>query len=286
MKTMNYSRLLIAVLGFGLSHCYSLEKSYTYGNPYHASPAFQEDDPQFEEGEPYVVLDSIGNYFFSIPSKLILWNRKADNHHISKETKEYLIDYIKKNNLRDVKVRFNQYAPLSEWKRLSKNQNINPFVRYFFGSISLISYTFLPGRLFAGTFGGDHYNSFTNTINLYSDIPAVAIHEGGHAKDFSLREKRTAYAAAYAIPFVGALYHEARATDDTLNYFAELDDRKQLEESHEVLIPAYSTYVGGAIGDIVANPITIATIIPGHVYGRYKKRDIDLELSKRKDRKK
>jgi hypothetical protein len=193
---------------------------------------------------------------------------------------------MKSNNLRDVKVRFNQYAPLSEWKRLSKNQNINPFVRYFFGSISLVAYTFLPGRLFAGTFGGDHYNSFTNTINLYSDIPAVAIHEGGHAKDFSSREKRTAYAAAYAIPFVGALYHEARATDDALNYFAELGDRKQIEESHDVLIPAYSTYVGGAVGDVVANPITIATIIPGHIYGRYKKRDIDLELSKRKERKK
>lgn len=272
-------------LGLLFSNCYSLEKQYNYGNPYLPSPEFTEDDPQFEEGEPIWILDKTGDWVFSIPSKLVLWDRKADNHHISKETKEYLIRYMKENNLRDVKVRFNQYAPLSEWKRLSKNQNINPVVRYFFGSISLLAYTFLPGRLFAGTIGGDHYNAFTNTINLYSDLPPVAIHEGGHAKDFAQREKRTLYAAVYAIPIVGSLYHEAKASDDALNYFAEKEDIKQLESSYELLTPAYATYVGGAIGDIVVTPISTFTVIPGHFYGRYKKRDIPLELEKRKQRK-
>ncbi|PJZ43910.1 hypothetical protein [Leptospira brenneri] len=269
---------------FSFANCYSLEKQYNYGNPYLPSPEFTEDDPQFEEGEPVWILDQTGNWIFSLPSKIVLFNLKADNHHISKETKEYLIRYIKENNLRDVKVRFNQYAPLSEWKRLSKNQNINPYVRYFFGSISLIAYTFLPGRLFAGTIGGDHYNSFTNTINVYSDLPPVVIHEGGHAKDFAQREKRTLYAAVYAIPVIGALYHEARASDDALNYFAEKNDREQVESSYELLTPAYSTYVGGALGDVVANPITAVTFIPGHFYGRYKKRDIDAEMEKRKQK--
>lgn len=282
---MRFQVLIILLwLGFNLSHCYSLEKPYNYGNPYLPSPEFTEDDPQFEEGEPIWILDQTGNWIFSLPSKLVLWNRKADNHHISKETKEYLIRYIKENNLRDVKVRFNQYAPLSEWKRLPKNKNINPLVRYFFGSISLLAYTFLPGRLFAGTIGGDHYNSFTNTINVYSDLPPVVIHEGGHAKDFAQREKRTLYAFVYAIPVVGALYHEARASDDALNYFAEKNDKEQLDSSYELLTPAYATYVGGAIGDVVANPITAVAVIPGHIYGRYKKRDIDKELEKRKQK--
>ncbi|TGM45660.1 hypothetical protein [Leptospira vanthielii] len=276
--------LILLWIGFGLTNCYSLEKPYNYGNPYLPSPEFTEEDPQFEEGEPVWILDQTGNWIFSLPSKLVLWNLKVDNHHISKETKDYLIRYIKENNLRDVKVRFNQYAPLSEWKRLPKNKNINPVVRYFFGSISLLAYTFLPGRLFAGTIGGDHYNSFTNTINVYSDLPPVVIHEGGHAKDFAQREKRTLYAAVYAIPVVGALYHEARASDDALNYFAEKNDREQLESSYELLTPAYSTYVGGAIGDVVTNPITAVTVIPGHIYGCYKKRDIDLEIEKRKQK--
>lgn len=282
MKSFGF--ILFFWIGFSLTNCYSLEKPYNYGNPYLPSPEFTEEDPQFEEGEPVWILDQTGNWIFSLPSKLVLWNLKADNHHISKETKDYLIRYINENNLRDVKVRFNQYAPLSEWKRLPKNKNINPVVRYFFGSISLLAYTFLPGRLFAGTIGGDHYNSFTNTINVYSDLPPVVIHEGGHAKDFAQREKRTLYATVYAIPVIGALYHEARASDDALNYFAEKNDREQLESSYELLTPAYSTYVGGAIGDVVANPITAVTVIPGHLYGRYKKRDIDLEIEKRKQK--
>ncbi|TGN19627.1 hypothetical protein [Leptospira idonii] len=280
---MKYSFLLFISVLFSIINCYSIEKKYNYGNPYLPSPAFEEEDPQFEEGEPVWLLDQIGN-ILSFPSKLILWNRKADNHDISPETKQYLINYIKENNLRDVKVRFNQYAPLSEWRRLSKNENINPIVKYFFGSISLISYTLLPDRLFAGLIGGDHYNSFTNTINIYSDLPAVVIHEGAHAKDFSQRKYRTLYASMYAIPVVGALYHEARASDDAFNYFAEKEDRKQLEESYELLVPAYSTYVGGAVGDIKANPVTVLTVIPGHIYGWYKKGSIDEQWEARKKR--
>ncbi|MDF3819889.1 hypothetical protein P3G55_08270 [Leptospira sp. 96542] len=267
-------------------NCYSIQKSYNYGNPYHPSPAFPEGEEQFEEGAPVWIVDTLGHYVFSLPSKLVLWNWRADNHQISEETKNYLKDYIRENNLRDVKVRFNQYSPLSEWKRLSKNQNINPVIRYVFGSISLLAYTFLPGRLFAGTIGGDHYNSFTNTINLYSDLPPVAIHEGGHAKDFAQREYRTLYAIAYAIPFAGSLYHEARATDDAINYFAEKEDRHQLDSSFKVLVPAYATYVGGAVGDVVANPVTAVTVVPGHIYGRRKKREMDFHLGTRKEKRK
>ncbi|BDA80841.1 hypothetical protein LPTSP3_g37710 [Leptospira kobayashii] len=280
----NITFILLFTVLIVCNNCYSIEKKYNYGNPYHPSPYFEEDDPQFEEGEPVWIVDTIGNYFFSLPTKLILWNRKMTNHHFSEETKQYLIKYIKQNNLRDVKVRFNQYAPLSEWKRLAKNENINPFVKYIIGSISLLSYTFLPDRLLAGFVGGDHYNPYTNTINVYSDLPAVVIHEGGHAKDFAQRENRTWYSMAYAVPVVGSLYHEARASDDAINYFAENEDTKQLEESHELLFPAYSTYIGGAIGDLVPSPITAVTVLPGHIYGRWKKRSIPLQLEERNKR--
>ncbi len=264
--------------------CYSLEKQYNYGNPYLPSPKFLLPESQFEEGEPNVVVDSVGHYFFSIPSKLILWNRKVDNHRISNKSKQYLIQYIQENNIRDVKVRFNQYAPLSEWGRLVDNDSIDPLLKYTAGSISLLAYTFLPGRLLSGLAGGDHFNPFTNTINVYSDLPTILIHEGGHAKDFAQRKDRSLYAVVYSIPVLGALYHEARATDDAMNYFAEKKDIEQIEESYEILVPAYSTYLGGALGDIVLNPVTSVAVIPGHFYGRYKKESISAQMEKRKSK--
>ncbi len=275
----------LLILFFTLFGCYSMEKKYTYGNPYLPSPAFEEGESQFEEGEPFWIVDKVGHYFFSLPSKIVLLSWKMENHDISEESKTYLKKYIIENNLRDVKVRFNQYAPLSEWRRLTKNENISPFARYTVGIFSLLAYTFLPGRLLAGIASGDHYNSFTNTINVYSDSPPVLIHEGGHAKDFSQRKNRTTYALLYAVPLVGSLYHEARASDDALNYFAEKEDRKQLENSYDILTPAYSTYVGGSIADLVVNPITSVTVLPGHLYGRYKKRSIDDQLNERKRKK-
>ena len=259
-----------------------MEKKYNYGNPILPAPAFEEGDPQFEEGEPVWIIDKLGHYFFSLPSKLVLWNWNMESHEISEETKVYMKKYMIENNLRDVKVRFNQYSPLSEWRRLTKNENINPIARYTVGTISLLGYTFLPERLIAGVYGGDHYNSFTNTINIYSNSIPVVIHEAGHSKDFLQRENRTLYAMIYAIPVVGTLYHEARASDDAFNYFAEKEDRKQLEDAYDLLTPAYSTYVGGSIGNFVVKPIVSLTVIPGHLYGRYKKRTIDDQLKARK----
>ncbi len=277
--------VILILIPLFISNCYSMQKKYNYGNPYLASPDFDPSEPQFEEGEPVWIVDKLGHYFFSLPSKLILWSWKMESHEISEETKTVMKNYIRENNLRDVKVRFNQYAPLSEWKRLTKNESISPFARYTIGIFSLIPYTFLPERLLAGIVGGDHYNSFTNTINIYSDSPAVAIHEGGHAKDFSQRKERTGYALVYAVPIVGPLYHEARASDDALNYFAEKNERKHLEESYEILTPAYSTYVGGSIASIFVDPVTRFTVIPGHIIGRYKKTTITDQLNERKIKK-
>ncbi|GBF51838.1 hypothetical protein LPTSP4_33760 [Leptospira ryugenii] len=279
-----FQYLALLSLLFLNSFCYSIERRYNYGNPYSPAPAFSENDPQFEEGEPVWIVDKLGHYVFSLPSKVILLNWSMENHNLSEETKNHLKNYIRENNLRDVKVRFNQYAPLSEWRRLGKNENVNVFARYTLGSLSLLAYTFLPERLLAGLIGGDHYNPFTNTINVYSDSAAVLIHEGGHAKDFAQRENKTTYALIRAIPIVGALYQEARATDDTLNYFAEKNDKKKLEESYDILSPAYGTYVGGSIGDVIVAPATALAVIPGHIYGRYKKRSIDSQLSQRKIR--
>ncbi len=83
--------------------------------------------------------------------------------------------------------------------------------------------------------GGDHYNPFTNTISLYSDIPAVAIHEGGHAKDFAQRTYKGTYAAAYVLLPGVPLYHEAKATSDALAYIREHETFEQEREAYRTL---------------------------------------------------
>lgn len=266
-------KLALFTILFSTIGCYSLGKKYNYGQSFYEAPdLWTVEDPQFEEGKPDKWLDGVGNYFFSIPSKIVLWNKKADNHTISPEVKKITEKYIRENNLRHVKVRFNQYAPVSELRRIWANDTIHPSVKYTVGLFSWLVYTIFPQRLFAGTIGGDHYNPFSNTISLSSDLAVVAIHEGGHAKDFNQREYKTLYAAVYAIPILGSLYHEAVATDDAIAYFEEQKMDSEIEESYKILVPAYSTYVGGSVGDILQTPYSVVAVIPGHIYGRYKAR--------------
>lgn len=253
--------------------CYSLEKKYNYAESFHDSPdTWTEDNPQFEVGTPYVVLDTIGHYVFSLPSKLIFWNSKADNHNISPEVIQLTKDYIRENNLRNVKVRFNQYAPMAELRRVWENDTINPVIKYTFGIFGWVIYTVLPERLFSGLIGGDHYNPFSNTVHIYSDLNSITIHEAGHSKDFNQREYKTLYSAIYSIPIIGALYHEAVASDDAIAYFNEKERDEDIDESYKILVPAYSTYLGGSIGDILQTAYSMVAVIPGHIYGRYKAR--------------
>lgn len=44
-----------------------------------------DDEPQFERGKPRTVIDGFG-WVFGIPSKIMFWNRKVENHHVSPET--------------------------------------------------------------------------------------------------------------------------------------------------------------------------------------------------------
>lgn len=53
---------------------------------------------------------------------------------------------------------------------------------------------------------GDHYNQFSITINIYSDLVPVVIHEAGHAKDFSMRKRKKGneidYSRLFRISFI------------------------------------------------------------------------------------
>jgi hypothetical protein len=168
-----------------------------------------------ERGERRPVLDGVG-WALGIPSKIVLWDRRIDNHSVSPKTEAAITQYLNENQLSSVKVRLNQYAPGDEWRRLVANDAVGPGWRYTFGTISWLGETIFPGRLF----GGDHFNPYTNTVNIYSDAPAIALHEAGHAKDWARRKYKGTYAAVYGLP--GApLWHEAIASRDALAYVTD-----------------------------------------------------------------
>jgi hypothetical protein len=227
--------------------------------------ALRPGEAQIERGRPNVAIDSVG-WVLGIPSKIILWNRKVDNHRISTNTEVALAHYLAANDMANVKVRVNQYAPGGEWSRLFRNKRVGWGWRYTFGLVGGLFYTILPGRLL----GGDHYNPYTETINLYSDHPAIALHEGGHAKDFAEVSHPGSYAALNLIP-LAPLYFEKEATADALGYVREHGTPEEQKAAYKILYPAYGTYVGGGLGQFAApaSPVLyVAGVLVGHVAGR------------------
>ena len=217
-----------------------------------AAPA-QSAPARVVRGRPYRVLDGAGS-ILGTPNKLALWDRRADNHGISLETEMRIVEYLEENNLDSVLVRVNQYDPLGEWRRMVANKKIGAGWRYTVGTLNLIKYTLLPGRLL----GGDWYNPYTDTINLYSDLPAIALSDGAYAKDLRGRKHPGTYAAVQEVPIVG-MWHETIANREVLEYEKSHGTEEQQEETYRILYPDYGGTWGGQV---------ISFLPYGNVYGR------------------
>jgi hypothetical protein len=245
-----------------LSGCNPLTPRTIAHTGYRVAPELQAiTGPPIERGKPRPIIDSVG-WVFGIPGRLLLWDPKIDNHHISHHSEAVLAGYLVDNDLHHVKVRLNQYAPLQDWHRLRANKTVGWGYRYTLGTLSLLGEAILPGRIF----GGDHYNPFTATAHIYSDLPSIALHEAAHAKDFSRRDYPGTYALAYLLPVV-PLWHESIATRDVLAYTEASGDEHLQREAYRILYPAYGTYVGGALGFAVpryADPIYFCSVLIGH----------------------
>jgi len=217
--------------------------------------------PQIERGRPFAPVDLIGN-LFSLQAKLFLWNWKVGNRAISEDTEGALVKYLahRATDVQDVKFRLNQWAPGGELARLWKNHHVGWPYRLVIGlPVTLVFEILLPGRLF----GGDHYNPYTDTVHVYSDLAPVTLHEAGHAYDFSQRRYRGTYALIRLLPFV-SLYQEFKATDEAIDYLIEKEERQTELASYKILYPAYSTYVAG----YMSFPFGLAAVVFGHVQGR------------------
>jgi len=225
-----------------------------------------DDQPQIQRGQPRPVVDGFG-WLWGIPSKLLLWDRRVENHRIGADTEVAVANYLALNDLSSVRVRLNQYRPGEDWRRLVRNRSVGAGWRYSVGTLSVLGETIIPGRLF----GGDHYNPFTNTVHIYSDIPAIALHEGAHAKDWSRRRWKGTYAVAYLFPVV-PLYHESVASRDVVAFLEAHGTREEQAAAQRILLPAYATYVGNAGGYALpaySLPLYYGSVVAGHAWGRY-----------------
>lgn len=274
-KTSNQSSaafaigILVSVICITTAGCASSRYSFGKVEYYRTSPELAAiTTPQIERGQPNAFVDGFG-WVWGIPSKIILWDRRVENHRIDGRTEAEIASYLADNQLNTVKVRLNQYRPLDDWNRLVANKAVGAGWRYTLGTLSVAGEAIFPGRLF----GGDHYNPFTNTIHIYSNIPAIAYHEGGHAKDFARRKWKGTYAAVYLLPGV-PLYHEALATEDALTYVLATRDTETQREAYNILYPAYGTYLGGAINDPTGIGY-VAGVLLGHASGRWMSSQIE-----------
>jgi hypothetical protein len=230
--------------------------------------------PMIEYGRENVVVDSIG-WVVGIPAKITLWNRRASNHQVSEETVAKIEEHLNVYGLHDTKVRINQYDPMGEWQRLRENKHMHPGWKYSFGTLQTLGYTILPGRIL----GGDGYNPYTNTVNVYSDIPSIGMTETAYAYDISQRQHPGLYTTTQSIPLVN-MYHKTLATDRTVNYLAEHGTPEELKEAYNVLYPRYGQAMGSSVGSYVevASPIgflDVTGLIAGHAYGRYQSAQVD-----------
>lgn len=260
--------ILLACAGCvaGLAGCAS--GPYQYSRGWQAPQAVDceevvESTTEICEGRPNRFIDGVG-WVVGIPGKILLWDRRVNNHCVSEDTTEAVAQYIDDNGLENVCVRVNQYAPGDEWRRLVDNENVGAGWRYTLGTVSLIGYTLLPGRLL----GGDRYNPYTNSVYVYSDVPSLAIQSAAYGKDVQGRTHPGTYAAVNQLPVV-SLWHETINTNDALGYARASGDYALEAESVRILHPFYGMRVGGAIGSVIGpqSLLVVGGAVAGHISG-------------------
>ena len=213
-----------------------------------------------ENGRRRPVIDAIG-WAVSIPKKILLWDSRAGNQHVSQSTTQQVTRYLQYRQLQGVKVRVNQYDPIGEWDRLVDNQKISPGWKYSLGLLRHVRYTLLPGRIF----GGDEYNPYTDTVSLYSDMPSQGLVESAFAYDVHSRVNPGTYAAVQSLPLV-SMWHESLATDEVLSYISFYGDESQLQKFRQDLYARYGVVLGGELGQVLPDG-TSAFQVVGAVAG-------------------
>ncbi len=216
-------------------------------------------------GRKMPFLDTVAN-LLAVPNKLIFANADFESHDIDPEIEQTIDAFVARHELENVHVRLNEYAPMEELACLAANKRVNPFLRFTIGWLAWLAYLLNVGRLF----GGDHYNPFSDSVNLFSNNRSIALHELGHVLDFRSRTYPGLYALIRLIPFV-SLYQEYLASLYAVQFLREIGDLEEERRAYRLLFPAYSTYVFGALVEWFPSTVTRSLLLPviigGHITG-------------------
>lgn len=235
---------------------------YRYAGDYHTErdAPLKPQETQSERGRRAPILDGVG-WLVGVPGKILLLDSRVANHQVSPATEACLLEYLAKNDLGKVKVRINEYDPADQWRRLKANESMIGPVRYTFGAISVIGYTLLPGRIW----GGDGYDPYTNTINIYSDVPAIALYEGGCAKQQAMSKYK-----GFSAIFGGGPINSIRASNDALGYIKENGDAADMRGGYRSMYPMVAMSAVSPIVRWFAPPVIVPVLVAGHAAGQAK----------------
>ena len=252
-KKWAFVRLAVAALLIG--GCKSQPLVYRYGGDLitHQDARLQPVEPQAERGRPHRFVDGVG-WVVGVPRKVLLWDLRVDNHRVSPGTEIVLLDYLNQNDLDQVKVRINQYAPGDEWRRLKRHKSVGAGWRYTFGTLTWLGYTLFPGRVW----GGDNYNPYTNTVSIYSDVPPLAILEGAEAKLAAKRKLKGTYAFWCRVPWIGYLVGDGPAYHEALQYLLAQGSVQRIREGTRILMPATGLAALQNISPLFGSPKAVA----------------------------
>jgi hypothetical protein len=193
----------------------------------------------------------------AIPNKLLFLSADFESHEISPEVERLIRDFLDHHGVDDVRIRLGEYAPLGELGRLLANGRVNVLLRLLIGPLLWLGYALNVGRIF----GGDHYNAFSDTVNLYSGHPVIALHEVGHVLDFRQRRHPGLYALLRFVPGV-SLYQEYVASRYAIEFLRLRGLHDEEITAYRLLFPTYSTYVFGTLVDLFPSSATRWLALP------------------------
>ena len=213
-------------------------------------------DPQLEEkmraimvsrGEKNPKVDRWRD-FFTIPHKLMLWNKTVGSGELAVESEEVVRAFLAKHDLADTHISINEYNPKLIWKRTYANKETSFLSKITLGNLNALIYTITFGRLTGAT--GDGYDIMSDTLIFYSDNLDVALRETGLAVDRNEKSEKGIRTDLYALGryiFPVALLQEAMAADKVIDFVEELGSAEGVKDAYALIIPSFGMYLAATI---------------------------------------
>lgn len=197
---------------------------------------------KFEYGVAHKALDR-AEWIVGIPGRIFVYFGAKERSRVpSPETSDRIADYLEHNQLADTAIYVHHYDPVGQFRRLQANDRMSPVWRYSLGTMSVVSYTIMPCRVF----GMNTYNPYTNSLQVNSDDAVAILEQAAQAKDVYSHAQPGTYAAVTSLPFI-SLYPSRKAVVEVREY-AKQDRDWELElAAYRDLYPSYASNVTTSI---------------------------------------